>query len=282
MSYTHKRIAYDQLQSTFSVLPLLTPRTWFNNEWLLIKHLIHPGTGGHRAFVNELYYWHPMRSDHPRWPYLDRQQQKYFFAYSDHILKKLNLSSKLDVPSTTTTGVEYIVVINRARSSRRITNAEELLKKLKVRFKNGLNTTNTGQAIELPSKLRVYPTVYDFSRDMHASAKLMRQTRLLIGVHGAGLGNMMFMRPGAIMLEVSGIRCDYLSVHFGTLARMNQLIFREWVQTNGFGTGSCRKEGAVQLNIDEVVDLCDDLLQTELAQREAAYQQTIRLIQPKH
>jgi len=87
-----------------------------------------------------------------------------------------------NTPSPVRPGVTLVV----RRSDRKIMNSEELFDTLKSNFSDVANVR------------KLY--LEDLSHQEQFS--LMRETTILIGIHGSGLTNLIFLPPGSVLLEI--------------------------------------------------------------------------------
>jgi hypothetical protein len=56
---------------------------------------------------------------------------------------------------------------------------------------------------------------------------VMKTTRVLVAAHGAGLTNVIFMRPGSAVIEISNFGC-YGEPYFGALSQLSGLLYWNW------------------------------------------------------
>ncbi|CAF0887211.1 unnamed protein product [Adineta steineri] len=99
---------------------------------------------------------------------------------------------------------------------------------------------------------------------------MSRSIRLLIGVHGAGLSNTIFMRPGAILYELNLYDCRELSFNFRRWVEVFNLQHALWipaVNEAGKQNDICQREDSVTVNVKDIIDEVKNLLKNELAYR---------------
>ncbi|KAL6969740.1 protein O-GlcNAc transferase [Sarracenia purpurea var. burkii] len=113
-----------------------------------------------------------------------------------------NLPSPLPRPSLpwTQKGRPRLVLMNR-NGSRRIVNIDEVQK--------------------AAEDIGFDVVVFEPSREtsLHEAFWLIDSSHALIGVHGAGLTNMLFLRPGSVLMQVAPAECDWLgSIFYGKMA----------------------------------------------------------------
>ena len=151
---------------------------------------------------------------------------------------------------------EWIVVLNRADVGRReITNANELVQALLNTFPDHSNP-----------HLRVWPKQFDFNNNLYETARMGRSIRLMIGVHGAGLSNTIFMRPGSILYEINPYGCRELSFNFRRWAEVFNLQHALYIPShgeNGRQDDECDRDGSVTVNVKEIIDEVKNLLKNE-------------------
>ncbi|CAF0912513.1 unnamed protein product [Adineta steineri] len=273
------------VQSMFSIYPLLTYKS-FNDTTVMFKYMIFPGRQRSRAaawgysYLDRKFLTHPFPTQHYRRAYL---------AYSEWILYHLNLKSKFELTSSQkelqeknlteqisvcnntcknklsdTSSIkeytgEWIVVLNRQGSKRSIRNAKELVNGLLEAFPDHSN-----------SYLRVWPDELYFTSNFYETVRMSRSIRLLIGVHGAGLSNTIFMRPGTILYELNPYGCRELSFNFRRWAEVFNLQHALWipaVSEVGKQNDICQREASVTVNVKDIIDEVKNLLKNELAYR---------------
>jgi hypothetical protein len=276
-TYRHTPKWLDALHSMYSIYPLLTFES-FNQKTVMFKYLLFTGTHfytrtaawGFTYYQGRKFNYHPLHT---------RQYRRAYLAYSEWILNNFNLTSKFQLTpiqeqlqqnhqsetipicsetcstslsraETEFTG-EWIVVMNRAGVGRReLANADELIKELLKTFPDHSNPY-----------LRVWPTQFNFNDDLYETARMARSIRLLIGVHGAGLTNTVFMRPGAILYEINPPGCRVLSFNFRRWAEVFNLQHALW--TPGDMEDNCWFNAATTVNVKEIINEVINLLQNE-------------------
>ncbi|CAF5044335.1 unnamed protein product, partial [Rotaria sp. Silwood1] len=176
-----------------------------------------------------------------------------------------NQSFSISSIETTFSG-EYIAVMNRAGIGRReLTNADELVEALLKAFPDHKNPY-----------LRVWPKQFNFNDDLYETACMARSIRVLIGVHGAGLSNSIFMRPGAILYEINPPGCRLLSFNFRRWAEVFNLQHALW--SPGDIGDKCIHEGNTRVNVDDVVSDVINLVQNENRYRSGYLSRALDLI----
>ncbi|CAF1333715.1 unnamed protein product, partial [Adineta ricciae] len=240
-TYQPKRPWERILHSIFSVYPLLIHRS-FNDTIVLFKYLLFPGRQTSRSVAWG--YTHPYRH-FPSYPLPTEHYRRAYLAYSEWILYHLNLKSKFQLTNVQNdlqkknqeetipfclnqtcsniqlenyTG-EWIVVLNRYDTNiRRINNGKQLVKALLNVFPEHSNPY-----------LRVWPKEFDFNDNFYESVHMSRSIRILIAVHGAGLANMIFMRPGTILFEINPYGCRHLPFYYRRWAEIFHLQHALWI-----------------------------------------------------
>lgn len=296
-SYTPTRKWERMVQSMFSKYPLLTYRS-FNGSSVMFQYMLFAGADmprtaswGHN-YLERKFKSYPLSTTHYRRAYL---------AYSEWILKNFNLPSKFQltpiqkelqrkklseniplcngtcssyVPKNISldefTG-EWIVVLNRAGAGRReFLNADQLIDGLLRAFPDHKNPY-----------LRVWPKQFNFGDDLYETALMTRPIRLLIGAHGAGLSNTLFMRPGAILYEVNPHGCRYLSFNFRRWAEAFSLQHSLWVpivNENGISDDICNRESSITLNVKDIIAEVKGLLKDEAAYRNGYLRRALKIM----
>jgi hypothetical protein len=274
------------IQSMFSDYPLLTYKS-FNDTTIMFKYFIITGNQVSRTPAWDFYYT-VARSFHFH-PFHTRQYRRAYLAYSEWMLKNFNLPSKFQLTpiqeqlqqrqtsesfpicdpickpechnssrraETEFTG-DWIVVINRAGTGRReIANVDELVSALLKTFPDHSNPY-----------LRVWPKQFNFNDDLYQTARMARSIRLLIGVHGAGLSNTIFMRPGAILYEINPTGCRKLSFNFHRWATVFNLQHALWTPSQKdivIEDDTCHnRQAATTLVTSEIVKEVVNLIENE-------------------
>ena len=291
----------DTLQSMFSDYPLLTYKS-FNDATVLFKYFFITGHQASRTSAWEFYY-SIARPFHFH-PFHTRQYRRVYLAYSEWILKNLNLPSKFQLtaiqehlqksqtsesfpicdpickpewrPSSRRTETEFsgdwIVVVNRAGNGRReITNTDELIAALLKTFPDQSNPY-----------LRVWPKQFNFDDDLYKTARMARSIRLLIGVHGAGLSNTIFMRPGSILYEINPTGCRKLSFNFRRWATVFNLQHALWTPSQKGVTiedDVCSSpQAATTLVTSEIVKEVVNLIEDEKEYRNGYLRRALNLL----
>ncbi|CAF3499004.1 unnamed protein product [Rotaria socialis] len=286
------------IQSMFSIYPLLTYQS-FNGSTVMFQYALLTGDNkprvaawGHHYTTNRMFQSFPFPTVHYRRAYL---------AYSEWILNSFNLKSKFEltsvqeelqhkklseqipvcdqtcsdhrknnISSNEFTG-EWIVVLNRVGIRRReMINADELVRYLLKAFPDRKNPY-----------LRVWPKQFNFNDNLYDIARMARSIRLLIGVHGAGLSNTLFMRPGAILYEVNPYGCRHLSFNFKRWANVFNLQHALWVPfkgENGQTDDVCDREGPTTLNIKDIINEVKGLLKDEAEYRTGYLRRALKII----
>lgn len=281
-TYEHTSKWNRALYAMFSHYPLLTYRS-FINQTIMFRYLLFTGTQASRSAAWGIHYFNrPIRN----YPFDIQQYRRAYLAFAEWILFNFQLRSKFqltpiqmklqvekrneEIPmcyrnchnfsfslSPTLNKEEFmgewIVVLNRAGVGRReILNADDLVAGLLQAFPDHQNPY-----------LRVWPHQMNFDEDLYQTAKFARSIRLLIGMHGAGLSNTLFMRPGAILFEVTPPGCDYLAVNFRRWAEVFNLQHALWTDSFQNEAGSCDTVASARVNVGEMVRETINLIQNE-------------------
>lgn len=86
----------------------------------------------------------------------------------------------------------------------------------------------------------------DFATTFHEQLKIIRQTDILVGVHGAGLTHGIFLRPRSTMVEILPPDLNYKA--FRNIA---SLLGHTYVRAHAspLPTGGCRRIGMVNMSL---------------------------------
>jgi hypothetical protein len=298
-SYLPKRQWEQMIQSMFSIYPLLTFNS-FNQTNILFQSMFFTGHRDGRTPVWGHYYQdRPIKS----YPFPTIEYRRAYLAFSEWILKNLNLNSKFQltfiqqelqkkkieeeinmcndqscsikqqkhISLNDQYSGEWIVVGNRRGIGRReITNADQLISALFKLFPDHSNPY-----------LRVWPKEFNFDSNLYSTARMARSIRLLIGVHGAGLSNTLFMRPGTIIYEINPYACRHLSFNFQRWAQIFNLQHALWIPSQGENERQdniCQKESNITLNVKEIVDEVKNLINDEIQYRNGFIQRALQII----
>jgi capsular polysaccharide biosynthesis protein len=195
---------------------------------------------------------HPSRT-YSSVPFSDRIQGKWMTLFGDFLLRRFKLASKFNITSVEKESV--LVSPRKGAGKRKMTNSADLIKALQDRFQEHSDIS----IMEM-----------EFSSNLVHTLSALRRTRLLISPHGAGLSNLVFMRPGASVLETDSYLCFIWGDWYGQLAKVINLNFREWSENQVSGA-VCNKDAHITVEIREVSDIAHELIQEEAIFRNAHY-----------
>ena len=200
------------------------------------------------VFVNRHGFNHPSRTFQYE-PYPERAQGRYMLLFGDYLLRRFGVRSRFDVGGYRFEQENITITPRRGAGKREILNAGDLIEPL--------------QSVTALTVIE-----YEFT-EMQETMQILRSTRLLITPHGAGMSNLVFMRPGASVLETDGFMCGIQGDYYGQLARILSLNHRVWVQLKRTDSSeSCNFQGHITLDIDQVVTAARDMLAQESFLRE--------------
>ncbi|UJR14508.1 hypothetical protein I4U23_001504 [Adineta vaga] len=283
-SYQAVRYWERLIHSMFSIYPLLTYKS-FDNRFVMFKYMIFPGRQLGRSaawgysYLGRNFQSYPLSTVHYRRAYL---------AYSEWILYHFSLPSKFELTSSQkelqeTKQFEQIPLCNGSCSSKRpiISNSNYTGEWIVVLNRRGMNNREIYNADQLVQALletfpdhsnpylRVWPEVFYFNDNFYDIVRMSRSIRLLIGVHGAGLANSLFMRPAAILYEINSYGCRDLSFNFRRWAEVFNLQHALWIPSKRKANSdqSCYRETGTEVNIKEIIDEVKNLLKNEIEYR---------------
>ena len=124
-------------------------------------------------YVSTLYF--------PRSPFMGYPSRQELFRTRDHLLKKLGLDNNAKEKED-----DLIIIIHRPENARQVTNTKDLITAIKKEF---------------PDKAEKI-VVFDNGLSVKEQICLFNRARIIIGPHGAGLSNMLFSKPGAVVIEL--------------------------------------------------------------------------------
>ncbi|CAF1008046.1 unnamed protein product [Rotaria sp. Silwood1] len=295
-TYLPRRRWEQMIQSMFSIYPLLTYRS-FNKTTVMFQYVLFTSFKGRTSVWGHHYADRSVNS----YPFPTINYRRAYLAYSEWILNNFNLTSKFQLTSIQEelqhkkisehipicdetcsiqqqqnhssnefTG-EWIVVLNRAGAGRReMINADELVTALLKAFPDHSNPY-----------LRVWPKQFNFDDNLYETARMARSIRLLFGVHGAGLSNAVFMRPGAILYEVNPYGCRHLSFNFHRWADVFNLQHALWIPSqgnNGRTNNYCERESSTTLNVKEIINEMKSLLKDEVEYRSGYIKRALKIM----
>ncbi|CAF1468245.1 unnamed protein product [Rotaria sordida] len=294
-TYLHKARWPNVLNAMFSIYPLLTYKS-FDQATIMFKYMIFTGLPYKRSPCWGIYQ-EPNRLLN-YYPFNIEEYRRAYLTFSEWILNNFELYSKFELTPIQkklqethkseqipicyglchqnqsfnqssierTFSGEYIAVLNRAGIGRReLINADELVQALLKAFPDDKNPY-----------LRVWPKQFDFNDDLYEAARMARSIRVLIGVHGAGLSNTIFMRPGAILYEITPPGCRILTFFYRRWAEVFNLQHALW--SPGDIGDSCIHEGATRVNVDEIVSDVINLVKNENRYRSGYLSRALDLI----
>ncbi|CAF3621312.1 unnamed protein product [Rotaria socialis] len=278
-TYEHASRWNKVIYAMFSIYPLLTYQS-FNKTTLMFKHMVFTGLPWKRSAAWGIYYSGERPLNY--YPFNMQDYRRAYLAFSEWILNNFELPSKFELTpiqkrlqetrkseqvficnglcqnqpigiqskETTFTG-DWIVVLNRAGAGRReISNANKLVEGLLAAFPDQTNPY-----------LRVWPRQFNFDDNLYETARMARSTRVLIGTHGAGLSNTIFMRPGTILYEINPPGCRMLSFNFRRWAEVFNLQHALW--TPGDTNDQCSRDASTTVRVDEIVNDVINLVHNE-------------------
>ena len=244
--HMHYKFAWrEDAHQAFSDYPLGFSGSMNNGSTLVhFKRLLVPSHCMARSvFVNRHGFNHPSRSFQFE-PFPERVMGRYMLLFGDHMLRRFSIKSKFNL-----TGCEHdselVVVSPRMGEPRRqILNSKDFVDVLRLK-------------VQLPV------IEYEFA-SLRDTMKIMRSTRLLITPHGAGMSNLLFMPPGASVLETDSFLCGYMADYFGQLAKVLDLNHQVWVELKPMNPrDSCEFNSHITLDIDQVSHITQELLERD-------------------
>jgi hypothetical protein len=180
------------------------------------------GASGLSNHINGAYNWHRRRFIHPL-----IHPEKVVAHNLDQLRTQLSLKGSPPADSTPPvisidlprlhkriiTG--HILVVNRKGIRRAFGGADTLVELLTERF--GSTAVYSGRVV-----------YFEDFKSVAELATALSGAVLLISPHGAGLTNMLYMAPGAVVLELLPYRCQRVAVFYRTLADRLLLGYSMW------------------------------------------------------
>lgn len=162
---------------------------------------------------------------------LDVQQNRrlapsFFFDFREHILRQFNLNPQTNIElSCQALNILFLVRHNyvahprnpSGKISRQLDNEKEILEKLKTKFASSPAINFTSNHFE------------NLSIDQQLS--IILQTDLFLGMHGAGLTHVLFLKPNRALIEL--VPSDLIGTHFELMASINKIKYHRCSINNG-------------------------------------------------
>ena len=247
-----------ETHAAFSAFPLGFSGQHANDSrtWVHFTRIITPGHCRTRTvFVNRHGLYYPSRA-FPFEPFSEKVQGKWMLLFGDYLLRRFSVASRFQGDGVLP-DERVVIVARRGAGQREIVNSHELM-------------------VALREAVQLHVIEYEFG-NLRDTMSTMRSTRLLVTPHGAGMSNIIFMRPGSAVLETDSFRCDHQGEYFGQLAKVINLHHRVWVElvVSNSHTTSCSFQAPITLDVEEVVPIAQDLLLQECRFRDAHFQEAV-------
>jgi glycoprotein 2-beta-D-xylosyltransferase len=173
----------------------------------------------------------------PQWKSeIDIQQNRraapsFFFDFREHILKQFNINyqnnQKLNCRSL---NIFFLVRHNyvahprnpSGKITRQLSNEKQILDDLKIKFSNYLNikfSSNHFEELTIEEQLNT-----------------IVQTDVFVGMHGAGLTHVLFLKSNGALIELVPSR--QIPIHFDLMASINNVNYHRCLINNGAPTTS--------------------------------------------
>ena len=233
--------------------------------WVWFREVVAMGIRWPRSVnVQEGYWYFDQRAFASRpylWQYMAQQHQLFahFLARANGVPSRFDLHPAL----SSATGAEqlkepceFIFVATRGGGARSMINGAELVTALRARLKGrtDLAVLDAG----------------DFTSDLLSNMRLAQSLRMLITPHGQGTTNYLFMRPGAVVLEVDPYRSERFAWFGAAIAQVTALhFFATAAPTQPDGSFKNHEmdngdmNARVLVDVPYVVDLAEEWLRKE-------------------
>jgi glycoprotein 2-beta-D-xylosyltransferase len=218
-------------QDPKSVRILFTDAHPKGNLDLLWSQLFHSYTRlGHLKNVSSILYRKLIWSQPQPRSEIDIQQNRrvapsYFFDFRDHILKQFNINYQAD-PKMSCQSLKIFFLVRHnyvahprnptGKIGRQLLNEKEILDDLKMKFSQYPNVNFSWNHFEELSFVE--------------QLKIIVETDIFVGVHGAGLTHVLFLKSNGALIELANIPRS-LS-HFDLLASMNKINYQRCLINN--------------------------------------------------
>ncbi len=219
----------------YSAHPCLNSTLFVDFKRFVVNHFAATAPGQ----ITEASVDPPIRSDHRSWPEIGALP-----ALSDVLPPG---GEPIITPAAVGTEPIQLVLIHRPKSysGRQILNEPALVSALRTRYP--------------PHLLNV--RVIDFGKlSFSEQLRIIRNTHILVGVHGAGLTHITFLRSGSVAIELCNQK-TYLQSSYQNLATHNTVHYLRWINTHSENHHT-PPPGAVSYDNDEItanvtVDISD-------------------------
>jgi glycoprotein 2-beta-D-xylosyltransferase len=199
---------------------------------LLWSQLFHSYTRlGHLKNVSSILYRKLIWSQPQPRSEIDIQQNRrvapsYFFDFRDHILKQFNINYQAD-PKMSCQSLKIFFLVRHnyvahprnptGKIGRQLLNEKEILDDLKMKFSQYPNVNFSWNHFEELSFVE--------------QLKIIVETDIFVGVHGAGLTHVLFLKSNRALIELAGF--TQIGDHFDLLASMNKINYHRCMISDG-------------------------------------------------
>ncbi|CAM4873471.1 unnamed protein product [Rotaria socialis] len=172
-----------------------------------------------------------------------------FVKFREHVLKQFNINYKENEKvNCQALNVFFLVRHNyvahprnpSGKITRQLTNEQQILDDLKMKFSKYPNVNFSFNHFEESS--------------MEQQLNVISQTDIFIGVHGAGLTHVLFMKPNRCLIELTTLLWESQH-HFELMASINSINYRRCLTTDGSQDTSQTIFECVKSKIDRMCSL---------------------------
>jgi glycoprotein 2-beta-D-xylosyltransferase len=165
---------------------------------------------------------------------IDRQRRttpSFLFEFRQHVLKQFNVNYENN-GTLNCQSLKIFFLVRRnyvahprnpsGKIARQLSNEKQIIDDLQVKFSNHRNINFSFNHFEqLP-----------FEEQLN----IIMQTDIFIGVHGAGLTHVLFLKSNHVLIEL--VTSVQTNVHFSLMASMNNVKYRRCLIKDGASTAS--------------------------------------------
>jgi glycoprotein 2-beta-D-xylosyltransferase len=191
---------------------------------------------GHLKNVSAIFYRELIWSQPQPKSEIDMQQHRrtapsFFFDFREHVLKQFNTNYQINQQlNCQSLNIFFLVRHNyvahprnpSGKITRQLSNEKQILHDLKIRFSKYPNINFSSNHFE--------------QLTIEEQLNTIVQTDLLIGVHGAGLTHVLFMKSNRALIEL--VTASKGGIHFDLMASLNNVKYHRCVILDGVETTS--------------------------------------------
>jgi glycoprotein 2-beta-D-xylosyltransferase len=218
---------------------------------ILWSRLFHSYTRlGHLKNISSLFYKELIWSQPQSQSEIDLDRNRrvapsFFFDFREHVLKQFNINYQMNQKLNCQSFNIFFLVRHdyvahprnpTGQIPRKLTNEKQILDELKMKFSNYPNVNFTSNHFE--------------GLSIEEQLNTIIRTDLFVGVHGAGLTHVLFLKSNRTLIEL--VPSSRAGVHFVLMASMNNVKYYRCVIPNGASTTAQTIFNCVKLKLFEM------------------------------